>query len=121
MADDYPPDELAERRADKRSLRDRLIDAAIRLAKSTDPWNDVVMCYLGDYVAAGLGGERCKIPVARPLVGSADIFSRFTHPLSRERLDEIADEARTTAHIVWLVPDPECPPGRLYTGLRPRE
>jgi hypothetical protein len=96
-----------------------LVPTAERLATDVEPWATRVVCNYADYMAAGIGGEMCKIPAPRSQVGSVAAFERFTHPLSPERMDEVADDFRRNTHIIELVParDEVCPRGEVRIAV----
>lgn len=92
---------------------DGLIKSAIRMATDVEPWADRVFCNVEDFVAGGGRGEALRIPIPKPLAGSVAAFERFTHPLSPERMEEMAAEARASIFTLWLSPDPYIERGRL--------
>lgn len=85
-------------------LTGNLIKSATRLATDVEPWADRIDCHIADFLRAGGRGDKMRLPIPRPRHASVADFSRFTHPLSRDRLDEIVDDFRRNTHIVDLVP-----------------
>jgi hypothetical protein len=85
-----------------------------RGATDVEPWADRALCNVEDYHAAGARGYHLKVAIPRPMIGSSASFARFTHPLSRDRIDELADDFHRNTHIVLVEPDNRVPLGQVW-------
>lgn len=92
----------------------RLVDAVIQIATDVEPWAEKIAVNVFDYVESHWRGASCRVPIPKPIAASAATFARFTHPLSPERLEEMAAEAKASTHVVEVFPDGTIPRGELW-------
>jgi len=96
-----------------------LVTRLIQAATDREPWATWAFVSIDDWIRHGLRGDHYKIPIPKPLIGSAEMFRRFTHPLSRERLKEMAREAMETTHILTVEPYRYVVRGEFWIGEYP--
>jgi hypothetical protein len=93
-----------------------LIERLIRAATDREPWATVAWVSVSEWIRAGLRGDHWKIAIRRPSTASSLDFSRFTHPLSRERFEEDAARVRAEMHLLTVEPERHLAPGEFWIG-----
>lgn len=94
-------------------LTGNLIKSATRLATDVEPWAERIDCHVADFLRAGGRGDALKVPIPKPMIGNVHSLSRFTHPLTPGRLDEMAAEMKASTHFVLIVPGYDLPEGQI--------